>query len=143
VNASSFYINILGYLQDMTQSLEFVVKTTNKHINNNHKKLKSSQIKELRQVEDALDNFFSKTQKAFNSRSFDEIAEILNDKELFVLLNEKIQAQVERTRTEESSPKNTTLYFGVLLETKDLLKATMSLLNEYYAANQSSSEVLE
>lgn len=138
VSASSFYINILGYLQDMTQSLEFIVKATNKHVNNNHKKLKNSQVRELKEVENALDIYFGKIKKAFDTLSFDQIAEILNDKELFVLLNEKIQAQVERTRTEESSPKNTTLYFGLLLETKDLLKATMNLIQEYFEANQSS-----
>ena len=143
VNASSFYINILGYLQDMTQSLEFIVKATNKHVNNNHKKLKNSQVKELKEVENALDEFFGKTKKAFDTLSFDQIAAILNDKELFVLLNEKIQAQVERTRTEESSPKNTTLYFGLLLETKDLLKATMSLIQEYFEANQSSLDAAD
>ena len=143
VSASSFYINILGYLQDMTQSLEFVVKATNKHVNNNHKKLKNSQVRELKEVENALDIYFGKIKKAFDTLSFDQIAEILNDKELFVLLNEKIQAQVERTRTEESSPKNTTLYFGLLLETKDLLKATMNLIQEYFEANQSSLDVAD
>lgn len=143
VSASSFYINILGYLQDMTQSLEFVVKATNKHVNNNHKKLKNSQVRELKEVENALDIYFGKIKKAFDTLSFDQIAEILNDKELFVLLNEKIQAQVERTRTEESSPKNTTLYFGLLLETKDLLKATMNLIQEYFEANQSSLDAAD
>ena len=143
VNASSFYINILSYLQDITQSLEFIVRATNKHVNNNHKGLKTSQLKELVQVEQALDTYFSQIQAAFDSRSFEQIGEILNDQTVFDMLSEKIQKQVERTRTEESSPKNTTLYFGLLLETKDLLTASMSLLNEYYAANQSSSEVLE
>ena len=143
VNASSFYINILSYLQDITQSLEFIVRATNKHVNNNHKGLKTSQLKELVQVEQALDTYFSQIQAAFDSRSFEQIGEILNDQAVFDMLSEKIQKQVERTRTEESSPKNTTLYFGLLLETKDLLTASMSLLNEYYAANQSSSEVLE
>ena len=53
-------------------------------------------------------------------------------------LPEKIQKQVERTRTEEQSPKNTTLYFSLLLETKDLLNATMNLLEEYYGAHDRS-----
>lgn len=53
-------------------------------------------------------------------------------------MTDKIQKQVERTRTEESSPKNTTLYFSILLETKDLLNATMNLLEEYYNAHDSS-----
>ena len=51
------------------------------------------------------------------------------------LVSEKIKKQVDRTRTEESSPKNTTLYFSVLIETKDLLTATMSLITEYYESH--------
>ena len=143
VTASSFYINLLGNLQDFTQSLEFVVKATNKHVNNNHKKLKISQIKELKEVEDALMAIFNNTQEAFESMSFEKIADILNDKHAFELVSDKIQKQIERTRTEESSPKNTTLYFGLLLETKDLLTATMNLLQEYYEANKSSQDAAE
>jgi hypothetical protein len=52
---------------------------------------------------------------------------------------EKIQKQVERTRQEESSPKNTTLYFNVLVETKDLLNATTNLLVEYHDAHEKTS----
>ncbi len=39
VGASNFYINILGYLQDMAQSLEYIGKVSYNHVNNNHKKL--------------------------------------------------------------------------------------------------------
>ncbi|WP_147678916.1 inorganic phosphate transporter [Algibacter pacificus] len=139
LGASNFYINILGYLQDMTQSLEYISKASYKHINNNHKKLKFNQIKELKEVDTSLEILFNNTTTAFNSRSFEQIGNILSKKdEIFNLLSEKIQKQVDRTRTEESSPKNTTLYFGVLLETKDLLKATMSLLEEYHNAHDAS-----
>ncbi|PWH84136.1 phosphate:sodium symporter [Algibacter marinivivus] len=141
LRASSFYINILGYLQDMTQSLEYISKTSHKHINNNHKKLKFSQIKELKEVDDALESLFNDTKVAFDSQSFEQIGSIINrKKELFDLVTSKIVKQVSRTRTEESSPKNTTLYFGVLLETKDLLTATMNLLEEYYNSHDSSVE---
>ena len=76
---------------------------------------------------------------AFDSQSFEKIGEILNDKaKVYGLVKEKIQKQVERTRTEESSPKNTTLYFSLLLETKDLLNATMNLLEEYHNSHDSS-----
>ena len=67
------------------------------------------------------------------------IGSVISDKHLiFDLLKEKIHRQVERTRSEESSPKNTTLYFSLLLETKDLLTATMNLLEEYYSAHDST-----
>ena len=139
LGASDFYINILGYLQDMAQSLEYISKVSHKHINNNHKKLKFNQIKELKQVDEALETLFNKTKQAFDSRSFEEIGGVLANKEaIFQLVRQKIQTQVERTRTEESSPKNTTLYFSLLLETKDLLNATMNLLGEYHNAHDAS-----
>nr|WP_321229040.1 inorganic phosphate transporter [uncultured Psychroserpens sp.] len=139
IGASNFYINILGYLQDMTQSLEYISKVSHKHVNNNHKKLKFSQIKELKEVDDKMELLFNETKVAFDSQSFEKIGEILNDKaKVYGLVKEKIQKQVERTRTEESSPKNTTLYFSLLLETKDLLNATMNLLEEYHDSHDSS-----
>lgn len=139
VSASNFYINILGYLQDMAQSLEYISNVSYKHINNNHKKLKFSQIKELKEIDEVMETLFIDTKKVFDSNSFAEIGLVLNDKnKVLDMVSEKIQKQVERTRTEESSPKNTTLYFSILLETKDLLKATMSLLEEYHSAHDSN-----
>lgn len=139
VGASNFYINILGYLQDMTESLEYISKVSHKHVHNNHKKLKFSQIKELKEVDERFERLFNNSRIAFESHSFEEIGIILGRKnEIVSLVTHKIQKQVERTRTEESSPKNTTLYFSILVETKDLLTATMNLLEEYYQAHDSS-----
>jgi len=141
VGASHFYINILGYLQDMTQSLELITRISHKHVNNNHKKLKFSQIKELKEVDDKIEILFNDTKAAFDSRSFEQIGAILNEKkEVYDLVKEKIQKQVERTRSEESSPKNTALYFSLLLETKDLLNSTMNLLEEFHNAHDVSVE---
>jgi phosphate/sulfate permease len=139
LGASNFYIHVLGYLQDMIQSLEYITKVSYKHVHNNHKKLKFNQIKELKEVDERFETFFINTQNAFDSRSFEQIGIILGRKqEILGLVTAKIQKQVERTRTEESSPKNTTLYFSILLETKDLLNATMNLLEEYHNAHDSS-----
>ncbi|KAB1067995.1 inorganic phosphate transporter [Tamlana haliotis] len=141
IGASDFYINILGYLQDMTKSLEYISKAVYKHVNNNHKKLKFNQIKELKEVDVVLEKLFNETREAYNTQSFSQILEILTQKaSLYALVTDKIHKQIERTRTDESSPKNTTLYFSLLLETKDLLKATMDLLEEYDNAHDGSVE---
>ncbi len=139
VGASNFYINILGYLQDMTQSLEYIGKVSHKHVNNNHKKLKYNQIKELKEIDFKLEEILNNTKNAFDEHSFEQIGNILEGKqELFDMVSQKIEKQVARTRTEESSPKNTTLYFSLLLETKDLMTATMNLLELYYEAHDST-----
>ena len=139
VGASNFYINILGNLQDMAQSLEYMAKVSHKHIHNNHKKLKYNQIKELKEIDQKLDNLFKETKAAFESRSFPQIGSVLRTKqELFEMVSQKIEKQIARTRTEESSPKNTTLYFTLLLETKDLITATFNLLELYYSEYDST-----
>jgi len=142
VGASGFYIDILGHLQDVSQSLEYITKISHKHVNNNHKKLKFNQVKELKEIDDKLEILFSDTEKAFKKQSFEEIEFIINEKkEAYKLVKEKIKSQVERTRKSDStSPKNTTLFFSLLLETKDLLNSLINLLQVYHLAHDSSVE---
>jgi phosphate/sulfate permease len=139
IGASSFYINMMGYLTDIAQSLEHIAKISHKHVDNNHKKLKYNQIKEITEIELKLEEVFKKTQKAFDEYSFQQVGDILDKKqELFDMVLQKIEKQVARTRTEESSPKNTTLYFTLLTETKDLISAIMNLLELYYGKYDST-----
>jgi phosphate/sulfate permease len=43
VEASRFYIMVLGYLQDVAQSISYISRASYKHVNNNHKNLKKGQ----------------------------------------------------------------------------------------------------
>lgn len=141
VAASNFYLETLGYLTDISQSLEYIGKVSHKHVNNNHKKLRYNQIKELKELDQQLEAIFENTRVAFETRQFDDIGSVLESKnELFDLVNQKIEKQVERTRSEESSPKNTSLYFSILLESRDLVKSVMELLELYFANYDSSVE---
>jgi phosphate/sulfate permease len=142
IEASNFYINILGYLTDIAQSLEYITKITHKHINNNHKKLKYNQVKELTEINQELESLLGRSKLAFDNRSFEEIGKILQHKEeLFKMVSLKVEKQVQRTRSEESSPKNTTLYFSLLLETKDLMTAPMNLLELYHDMHDRSIDL--
>ena len=132
VGTSNFYITALSYLQDMTQSLEYISKAGHKHVVNNHKKLRFNQIKDLKETDQYIDDLFVQIKTIFDTKDFPALTPIIVRKqELFQKVDEKIQKQVARTRADESSPKNTALYFSLLLETKDLLVATMNLLETY------------
>jgi phosphate/sulfate permease len=137
VSASTFYIDVIGDLQDIAQSVGFISKVSHKHIHNNHKGLKVNQAKELKEISEKLNHLFGKMREIFDTRSFNKIGAIIEEKkELLIDVSKCAQKQVERTRTTESSPKNTTLYFSILLETEDLIKATMSLLELYATKNK-------
>ena len=137
--ASNFYINVLSLLQDIAQSLEYISKVTFKHVNNNHKALTFNQIRELKEISLQLETLFERTKFAFSKNNFQEITSILDSKQVLLeSVREKIDNQISRTKSEESSPKNTTLYFSLLTETKDLIKSNMAMLelyNEQYDSN--------
>ena len=84
----------------------------------------------------------SKVSNVFEHRSFDDLDQILIEKQALLQdVSASIEKQVTRIRQEESSPKNTTLYFSVLLETQDLITALMSLLQTYEEFHISTREV--
>ena len=140
LGASNFYINLLGYLQDITQSIEYVSKVSHKHINNNHSKLTLNQIRDLLDIQKIISEMFESIASAFANKSFGDIKTILKDKSKMIgLLEDKIETQISRTRTsEEKSPKNAALYFSILQESKDLMKEVMSLIEEYYVSYDKS-----
>jgi len=144
VEASRFYILVLGYLQDISQSVNYIIKASYSHVNNNHKSLKKSQIKDLEEIKLQLDTMLIKISAIFENRSFDELKVVINEK--YVILDhvsKSIEKQIKRVRTEETSPKNATLYFSLLLESKDIIKTTVSLMElyeEFYLSTKNSDK---
>ncbi|MDT7832662.1 inorganic phosphate transporter [Flavobacteriaceae bacterium S356] len=144
VQASRFYILVLGYLQDVAQSISYISRASYKHVNNNHKNLKKGQLKDLKEIDNQLTDLLAKISAAFENRSFDDLNGILIEKhKLLKDVSASIEKQVSRIRTDETSPKNTTLYFSVLLETQDLISALMNLLQIYDEFHMSTKEIEE
>lgn len=132
VKASRFYILVLGYLQDIAQSIEFISTTSYNHVNNNHKNLKKSQAEDLKMINTELKSLLKKIENDFDTNTFTNIQAIIESKqELAEQVSDLLDKQVARIRSEESSKRNTALYFGILLETKDLIEALINLLQLY------------
>ena len=130
--ASNFYINVLAYLQDIAESLQYISKITYKHINNNHTNLTFNQIRELQEIDSELNALYDEIQYIFSNDKLKELNKVIDKKqELYSSLKQKIDIQISRTKKDESSPKNTTLYFSILIESKDLVEKTMNLLEMY------------
>ena len=91
-----------------------------------------NQIRELKEISVQLETLFERIKFAFSKNNFEEIKSILDSKQdLYDSVKDKINIQISRTKAEESSPKNTTLYFSILTETKDLIKVVVNLLELY------------
>ena len=126
----------LGYLQDIVQSLSFVTQSSFNHIHNNHKQLKFNQIRDLKSIDLQLSELFHDLELLFRDRNFQQIdISLQKKKQLSETISELVLKQISRIRTTETSPKNSKLYFGLLLETNDLLKASMGLLELFKEFN--------
>tara|TARA_B100001093_G_scaffold520016_1_gene612069 strand:+ start:3280 stop:5565 length:2286 start_codon:yes stop_codon:yes gene_type:complete len=134
VNVSNFYISMVNDLNNIAQSLTYTAEICYEHVNNNHLKLRYNQLKEIKEINEKFEKeLFNPVRSLFQNQKFDEISGILESKEeLFDFINEKIDAQVKRIRTDEVSPKNSTLYFSILVESKDFLKNVVDLLETYF-----------
>lgn len=137
VPATRFYISLLGLMSDLIEDLIYISNESYKHINNNHSPLKAQQIDDLNEIFQSLSSVFKEGIEAFNlqfsDKEFNDV--LIQKKENFDLLNQKIDDQILRIES-ETSPKNTALYFNILIRTKDLILHKFDLVEEFYSVNK-------
>ena len=142
---SKFHMNVLEELENISDSISSLSNLTHKHTNNNHRSLTFNQIRELKELEDELDEFFTRIVKTFKTKNYTEISEIFEVKENLVSsLDLKIKSQISRTRKNESSPRNTRLYFEILKKTETIITHYVQLLELYsdkYVEKVSPAEI--
>ena len=131
-SASDFHMKILGGLENITLSMQTITKSTYKHFNNNHRGLTYNQLRELKELEDDMNNFFKKIVQTFEKQKYEEIKSIFSIKEsLIKSLNKKIKSQVSRTKDKDSGPRNTRLYFEFLNKTQNIVSEYLKILELY------------
>ena len=131
-SASDFHMKILGGLENITLSMQTISKSIYKHFNNNHRGLTYNQLRELKELEDDMNNFFGKIVQTFEKRKYEEIKSIFSIKESLVKsLNKKIKSQVSRTKDKDSDPRNTRLYFEFLNKTQNIVSEYLKILELY------------
>ncbi|MGY6648889.1 inorganic phosphate transporter [Wenyingzhuangia sp. IMCC45574] len=143
VAASKFYIVSMEYIQDVAQSVEYISKISFQHVNNNHKKLNKEQVKDLKATEEKLSVIFEQMLSFFETNDFEKLPNLIESKQnLLDQVSKSVEEQINRIRTTETSAKNSTLYFGIIMETKDLV-AALANLSEQYNSHYADSKSLE
>ncbi|MDG1292289.1 MAG: inorganic phosphate transporter [Flavobacteriaceae bacterium] len=137
IPASRFYISLLGIMSDLIEDLIYISNLSHRHINNHHSPLKLKQIEDLNDIFESLSSVFKEGIEAFNLKFSDkEFNDVLIQKQQNLeLLNQKIDDQITRT-DKETSPKNTALYFNILIRTKDLILHKFDLVEEFYQVSK-------
>ncbi len=131
--ASRFYLMVQDSLEDIVQSLTFISNSSYKHVKNGHKGLRFNQIRDLKDIEDKMLSLFKKVKDQFDDGNLENLPNIIDEKQnLTDFISEEIEKQIARTKDPKSSARNTTLYFSILLECKDIIDSVLTLLEQYY-----------
>ncbi len=131
-SASDFHMKILGGLENITLSMQTITKSIYKHFNNNHRGLTYNQLRELKELEDDMNNFFKRIVQTFEKQEYEEIKSIFTIKEsLIKSLKKKIKSQVSQTKDKDSGPRNTRLYFEFLNKTQNIVSEYLKILELY------------
>ena len=135
--AGHFYITTLGYIHDITQDLEYTVLKGFKHVKNGHKKLKLSQIRDLNDILDFYKSLYNDLNSSIKTEDNSKLKNAwLKKSEIIGFINKKIDDQIIIIRDEETSPKNTTLYFNILLKAKEIFNVKLDLIKEHYNSTE-------
>lgn len=127
--SSRYYIMALGYLQDIVENLYIISNNAHNHVDNNHKPLRESRGKDLQIISDQLGLWYSEIYTMYKRLEFSNIEQVMKQRDpIQKTINILLDKQITDIRTSDSSPKNTKLYFSILLETNEMISSTFKLL---------------
>jgi len=128
VDMANFYIKVLDHLQDFHKSTRLIVKSTGDYIDNLHKPFTKMQLAELDLIQQKLFTLLNATVKAINNVDKTQIINIQDEaNEVLQTIEVLLGNQMKRIRNRETGKENSSLFFILVLETKDLVKEIVSL----------------
>ena len=129
ISTSHFYVQVLDYLRETAHCLEYMIKPSIEHVDNDFTRLLDIQFDELKVTSKKLREFYNTIFEVIRKKEYEKVGEIIKLREKLlseIELNRKVQ--IKRLKHNEVGGKNSMLYLGLLHETKNLLLHTVNLL---------------
>ncbi len=129
VETGHFYIQVVDYLTEVTKALLHCTRPAYVHLENHHKGMTEEQIKDLKIVNDGVDEIFMQINRMLREKDFSSLDQILEMRDnLFGLIADAIKNQISRLKHEGASTKASMLYLNILNETKTMVLQSRNLI---------------
>ncbi|MGD8779997.1 MAG: inorganic phosphate transporter [Ignavibacteria bacterium] len=135
------YGKIIASMQNIFQSTKNIATESFDHLDNNHKKPTSQQLKEIHVLQDLLKSEIEETSRILSEKDFnntqkiDDLINVLNDR-----IREFDENQLLRIKQGSSTNKGSMLYLDILGETENISSNVKNLVSLY---KKNYSEFLE
>jgi phosphate/sulfate permease len=117
-----YFVQVLDYMREALHSISFLINPAFEHVNNNHKPLVESQIKEMQELKQQMTGIINLIVANMESGEFNtqEKIEMLQEKYL-ESIDSFQKYQIKRVKAGEVGTRNTILYLNFLSELKNLI----------------------
>jgi hypothetical protein len=121
-HTAQLYILTNDMMQDILQSLSFIIAAAESHVSNAHKPLLENQIDLAARITNEVDKYLLQIANGLANNDYSELAETRKlKKSIFDHIEYALSNQVEGITKKDYGFKNTDLTLKLLLEIKDLV----------------------
>lgn len=125
------FVTVLGRLQNLGQSIELIVNSTYRYVENQHTPLQSSQVKAIRELQSTLDDLLLKLEQHITADNAAGIKNLVKDKKAAIhKIESNLSADILQSKAAPSNQKEY-LIVSLFMETIDLIEDSL-ILSEYY-----------
>ena len=149
ISTGHFYVQVVDYICEVTKALMHCTRPAYDHLNNNHRGFTGEQIRDLKQINDQVNDIFATINAMLTRRDFSHLDNIMDMRDaLFDTIAACIKSQIVRLKEAESSTRAGALYFNLLNETKtmvlqarNVIKAQAYFLDEIKVTNKQTDNL--
>ncbi len=117
---SNNYIKLMDKIQDLIQSIHYISKTSKEYVDNTHMPLSEEQMQSLVKIREEMVKMMNEMQLALVNRDLLKLKIVYKSNHLDQLIENAINLQVKCIQSDTCGSKNSRMYLGLLLETKDI-----------------------
>lgn len=129
---SYYYVQVVDYLREMAHCAEYIVTPVYEHLGNVHKPLQAEQLIEIQTLNEQMKSLFLHLDSIVKTNDFSRIDETVEEQQqLIENLNRISRRQIKRIKREDSSTKNSVLYFTLLHESKSIALHAVNMTKSY------------
>ena len=119
---AQLYILSNDLMQDILQSLGYIINAVDKHVKNAHKPLTGNQVETIQKIKIEVITYLANIANSLDIHDYDDLADIrISKRSVFDNIEKALSLQVEGIAGKEYGFKNTDIFLNLLLETKDLV----------------------
>ena len=122
IESGHYYVQILDYIREATNCLQFIIVPLFNHIDNNHPPLPKDQSEELLKFNDKISAFFNYSLNIVKNNKFENIHELIKLRNEIVNLTVSLKkSQIQYLKNEGKGTKVSLVFLEIMTESKNLV----------------------